>query len=271
METGYQLPVEPGNIQEARSGVNTITQMQKRIDGDNSFILLDSADMELSSLTNLARTDDVAILYIDRGEVTLVYDLKTYVLSEGMLLMKVPKVSVRLLSFSDDCHFTVFCFVPQFTITGGMHTQHLETITLIASDNPILILNTLTAATVSVLFWLLQKKGSSDEKTQLHDETIRNLFSVLILEIVSSIKKEVADIPSHYSRKVYLTFQFLRLLREHIKEQRGVNFYSHLLHVTPKCLSIYVKEITGKTSVEVIDEMVVDSFIEQCFNSKTEF
>jgi hypothetical protein len=248
METGYQLPVQVENIHESQRGVNTIIQMQKRFDRkDNSFILLDSADMELSSLMNPARTDDVAMLYIDKGEVTLVHDLKTYVLSEGTLLIKVPKVSVRLLNFSEDFHFKVFCFAPQFAIAGGMHTQHLETITLIASDNPVLILDTLTAATVSVLFWLLQKKGNLEEKAQLHDESIRHLFSVLILEIVSSIKRKVADIPSHYSRKVYLTFQFLRLLREHIKEQRSVNFYADLLYVTPKHLSMCVKEITGKT------------------------
>jgi len=258
METGHQLPVQTKNILELPRSINNIIQMQKRIDRqDNSFILVDSADAELSSLINPTVTDDVAMLYIDKGEVTLVHDLKTYVLSEGMLLMKVPKVPVRILNFSNDCHFKVFCFAPQFAIAGGMHTQHLETITLIASDNPVLILDTLTAATISVLFWLLQKKGNLDEKAQLHDESIRHLFSVLILEIVSSIKKKVADIPSHYSRKVYLTFQFLRLLRDHMKEQRSVNFYADLLHITPKHLSMCVKEITGKTCGEMIDEMVV--------------
>jgi len=232
--------------------------MQKENEGkDGSFILVDSAEMELSSLTSPAKRDDAAMLYIDKGEVTLVHDLKTYVLSEGMLLLKVPKSTVKLLSFSEDCHFKVFGFAPQFAIAGGIPTKHLETITLIASSNPVLILDSLTSATVGVLFWLLQKKGNSDEKAQWHDETIQHVFSLLILEIVSSIKIKIADNPSHYSRKVYLTFQFLRLLREHIKGQRSVNFYADLLYVTPKHLSMCVKEITGKTCGEIIDEMVV--------------
>ena len=101
------------------------------------------------------------------------------------------------------------------------------------------------------------EKGNSDEKTQWHDETIQHLFSVLILEIVSLIKRKISENPSHYTRKVYLTFQFLKLLREHIKEQRSVNFYADLLYVSPKHLSMCVKEIAGRTCGEIINEMVV--------------
>ena len=57
---------------------------------------------------NHAGTDAAAILYIEKGEVTLVHDLKTYILSKGMLLYKIPKGTVQLLSVSEDCHFKVF-------------------------------------------------------------------------------------------------------------------------------------------------------------------
>lgn len=258
METIHQLPAQVRNIQEAQGSCNTITEMQKKIDrNDSSFILVDSEEIELSSLVSPAKTDDAAMLYIDKGELTLVHDRKTYILSEGMLLFKVPKVTVRLLSFSKDCHFKVFSYAQQFAIAGGMPTKHFETITVIASENPVLMLDTLTAATVAVLFWLLHKKGSSDEKAQSHDETIQHVFSLLILEIVSSIKRKITDNSCHYSRKVYLTFQFLKLLREHIKEQRSVNFFADLMHVTPKHLSMCVKEITGKNCGGIIGEMVV--------------
>jgi AraC family transcriptional regulator, transcriptional activator of pobA len=257
METTHQLLAHVGNLHEARGGCNSITDTRKFDRKDSPFILVDSAEMELSSLMSAARTDDAAMLYIDKGEVTLAHDQKTYILSEGMLLLKLPKVTVQLLSFSEDCHFKIFCYAPQFAIAGGMPTRHFETITVMASNNPVLILDTLTAATVAVLFWLLQKKGSSDEKAQSHDETIQHVFSLLILEIVASIKRKLVDNPCHYSRKVYLTFQFLKLVREHIKAQRSVTFFADLLYVTPKHLSICVKEITGKNCGEIIGEMVV--------------
>jgi AraC-like DNA-binding protein len=258
MEARHQLPAQVGNMHEVWRRSNKITEVQNKTDRkDSSFILIDSAEMELSSLMSPVKTDDAAMLYIDKGEVTLMYNFKTRILSEGMLLLKVPKLTIQLLSVSEDCHFKVFCFAPQFAIAGGMPITHLDTITVIASNNPVLKLDTLTAATVTVLFWLLQKKGTPDERAQSHDEAIQHVFSLLILEIISLIKRKIADNPSHYSRKVYLTFQFLKLLREHIKEQRSVNFYGDLLYVTPKHLSMCVKEITGKTCGEIIDEMVV--------------
>jgi AraC family transcriptional regulator, transcriptional activator of pobA len=249
METKHQSAAQKSNI---------IAAMQNRIDRkDSSFMLVDSKEMELSSPIIPARTEDAAMIYIDKGEVTLLHDRKTYLLSEGMLLYKVPNIAVQILCCSEDCHFIVLCFATHFAIAGGMPTNHLETITVTASNNPVLTLDSLTAATVAVLLWLLQKKRISDEKAKSHDETIQHLFSLLILEIVSSIKSKIAENPCHYNRKVYLTFQFLKLLREHIKEQRSVTFFASLLHVTPKHLSTCVKEFTGKSCGEIIGEMVV--------------
>lgn len=191
MNTTQQSPAQVRSINEVQADCNSITELQTKRDGMNSsFLITDSAELELFPLMGLAGTEDAAILYIEKGEVTLVLDLKTYKLSKGMLLYKVPKVTVQLLSFSDDCHFKVFCFAPQFAIAGSMPITQLETIAGIASNNPVVTPDTLTAATVTVLFWLLQKKASWGEKSQSPDETMHHVFSLLMLEIVSSFKRE---------------------------------------------------------------------------------
>ena len=194
MNTIHQSPAQVRSRYEVPADGNSITELQTKRDGmDSNFLIIDSAEMELFPLMSLARTGDAAILYIEKGEVTLVLDLKTYKLSKGMLLYKVPKVTVQLLSFSEDCRFKVFSFAPPFAIAGSMPMTHLETVTVTASNNPVLILDTLTAATVTVLFWLLKKKASWGEKEQSHDETIQHVFSLLMLEIDSSFKRDIAS------------------------------------------------------------------------------
>jgi hypothetical protein len=194
MNTTYQSPAQVRSIFEVPVDGDHITELQTKSGGmNNTFLITDSAEMELFPLMRLAGTEDVAILYIEKGEVTLVHDLKTYILSKGMLLYKVPKVTVQLLSFSDDCRFKVFCFAPPFTMAGSMPITPLETVTVTASNNPVLILDTLTAATVTVLFWLLTKKASWGDKEQSHDETIQHVFSLLMLEIDSSFRKDIAS------------------------------------------------------------------------------
>ena len=196
MNTTHQLPFQAKSIYEDPAACNSITDTQTKSDGnDGAFSIVDSAELKLFPLMSLAGTDDVAILYIEKGEVTLRHDMKTYILSKGMLLYKVPKVTVQLLSFSEDCHFKVFCFTPQFAIKSNMPIKHLERIRMIASNNPVFPLDTLTAASVTVLFWLLQKKANWEEKAQSPDETVQHVFTLLILEIISSYKKSIADNP----------------------------------------------------------------------------
>jgi YesN/AraC family two-component response regulator len=121
----------------------------------------------------------------------------------------------------------------------------------------VLYLDTTSTPGIVTLLSLFQHKGSLNEKPPLYDESLRYAFSLLVLEIASIFNSKKIDMPSSVTRKEHLTFQFLKLLREHIKENRSVNFYANILYVTPKYLSKCVKEVTGKTCGEVIDEMVV--------------
>lgn len=50
---------------------------------------------------------------------------------------------------------------------------------------------------------------------------------------------------------------FLSLAKEHYKEQRGVKFYADKLCITPKYLSFLIKERSGKSCNEWIDDYVV--------------
>ena len=192
MNNTRQCPDQVRSIHEAPA-----PEIQIKTDRmDSSFVIVDSAEMKLFPFISVAQTDDAAILYIEKGEATLVHDHKTYLLSKGMILYKVPQVPLQLLSFSEDCHFKVFCFTPEFEIAGGMPVKHLDTIAVMAANNPVIMLDTLTAAAVTVLFWLIQKKLSWGEEAQPGDETVQHVFSLLILEIITSFKRKIEDNPS---------------------------------------------------------------------------
>ena len=199
MNPKHQSPAQVSSIYEDPTDCNSITEIQTKTDvNDSNFLIADSAEMKLFPLMSLAEKDDVAMLFIEKGEVTLEHDMKPYKLSKGMLLYKVPKATVRLLSFSEDCHFKVLSLAPQFAIAGNVPIKYLERVTAIASNNPILMLDTLTAASVTVLFWLLQKKVSWEEEAQSPDETIQHVLSILILEIITTHKRSKADKPYRY-------------------------------------------------------------------------
>ena len=51
--------------------------------------------------------------------------------------------------------------------------------------------------------------------------------------------------------------QFLDLLTEHHSQQRSVGFYASRLHITPKYMSSLIKEVSGRSAAQWIDEYVI--------------
>jgi YesN/AraC family two-component response regulator len=59
------------------------------------------------------------------------------------------------------------------------------------------------------------------------------------------------------TRHEALTEEFLNLVNMHYREQREVGFYAEKLHLTPKYLSKIVKQNSGKSANQCIDDTVV--------------
>jgi AraC-like DNA-binding protein len=64
-------------------------------------------------------------------------------------------------------------------------------------------------------------------------------------------------IKSKQTRKQELNLLFQNLVFHHYKEHRNVQFYADALYVSPKHLTETIKEVTGKTAGEWIDDAVV--------------
>jgi AraC-like DNA-binding protein len=224
---------------------------------DGLFYVIDSAEIR-SNLSDIPfKTDDAELIYVHRGEMTIRHDMNAYTLPAGALLIKARHATLQHLQLSDDCHFTIFGFTAQLATGMGAPLKQLETLMVLASKSPVALLEQAGSLAVAALLSLMKEKGRLKEKPLLYDESVRHAFSLLILEIVASVRQESAHPSVTLGRREHLTNRFLDLLRDHIREHRNVNYYAGILYVTPKYLSQSVKEVTGKTSGEIIDEMVV--------------
>jgi AraC-like DNA-binding protein len=224
---------------------------------DDLFYVIDSAEI-LSDLSNVPfKTDDAELIYIRSGELTIRHDMNAYTLPAGALLIKARNATLQHLHLSDDCHFTIFGFTSQLASGPGAPLRQLEALMVLASKSPVFLLEQAGSLAVAALLSLMKGKGRLKEKPMLYDQSVRHAFSLLILEIVSSVRQEITNPSVTFGRREHLTNQFLNLLRDRIREHRNVNYYAGILYVTPKYLSHSVKEVTGRTSGEIIDEMVV--------------
>lgn len=104
---------------------------------------------------------------------------------------------------------------------------------------------------------LLHQKDVAGEEHPFRKEVIHHSFNLFMFEMGALFKKYRQNEIVKLTRKEELLMSFIKILAQHFKEERSVQYYADLLFVTPKHLTKTVKEITGKTCGEFIDEMVI--------------
>ena len=91
--------------------------------------------------------------------------------------------------------------------------------------------------------------------TPFTDEVLENLYSVFILDLVDI--QDHALHPNHITRRTEdLFISFYALLRQHYVRHHDIAFYADRLSITTTYLSRIVRQVTGRTVVDYINQML---------------
>lgn len=133
----------------------------------------------------------------------------------------------------------------------GNHTTHDHT----------MLINDEEASILREYFNLLHRNSSSDERDGIIAKSIaRNLIAALTYQVVSMATKRIENLPEkklQHSRRTTYVNEFMRLVHENHLSQRSVAFYADKLFISPKYLSLIIKESTGRSATEIIDSYVI--------------
>ena len=89
------------------------------------------------------------------------------------------------------------------------------------------------------------------------DSVITHYIHILMLRVREIYRPHAKQITETASRAMKLTSQFKHLVEKNFINMREVKQYASLLHVTPKHLSEMVKEATGKSPKDLIQDMLL--------------
>jgi len=95
------------------------------------------------------------------------------------------------------------------------------------------------------------------EERIVSKEIIQSLLTALMYEVYAIYRTRIPRKEGVKNRKEMLFDQFIKLLSEHYKKERSVNYYANSLFVTPKHLSSVIKDVSAKTAGEWIDHFVL--------------
>lgn len=103
---------------------------------------------------------------------------------------------------------------------------------------------------------LHNRMGYPDETPHIKD-IIHNSFLSVIYDVFLVIEDRVTFPTRVIDSAAELTHRFITLVSDRFRIEKRVAYYANCLRITPRHLSQVVKQTTGKTAGEVIDDFVI--------------
>lgn len=192
-----------------------------------------------------------AICICTAGSCSIKVNLQHYDVESPMLVTLMPGQIVEGIDYSPNFDGITIVLSKRFIDMLNLPGWQQQYMTLF--NNPV---NTISQETLRNLqiFYTILHKAASDEENPFRLQVIENLIRVFFYGGVSKFRKLEG---STASSKNNIVERFMELVQEHYREERLIGFYADKLCITPKYLSKLIKEHTGRSAGEWIDNHVI--------------
>jgi AraC family transcriptional activator of pobA len=203
------------------------------------------------------RSDGYIIGMCTRGTAQVEVNLQVYEAQPGAMLLATPFHVLRIYDSSDDflCRFIVFS--KTFLTENNVNSHFLESFSYFKNASlPVIYPDKDDAEILLEIYSLIQQKLERDAHPY-RMEISRSILITLLYEIASIYEKQHVMIKGKQNRKQELNVLFQDLVFHHYKEHRNVQYYADALFVSSKHLTESIKDVTGRTAGEWIDDAVI--------------
>lgn len=225
--------------------------------GDVVLVHIDNFEAYLHKFQHPCRINAFFAIVCAHGELQLSSHLRDYTLQSGNLF--IAHSSVMQFHSCKDCEIYIASFTNDFIsdmqldkrlLTPPLMTLRRESHLIeVPMPNVERIRNAFTAL----------YKDFDGERTPLADMALKHLFCSLVYRLCDSIdtgntiilQNGVKDRSSEYLERL------MTLLVEHYRSERSVEFYAEKMHISPKHLSRVIRNLTGRSVHQWIDEFII--------------
>lgn len=222
----------------------------------NSLIVTDRVDVEL--FKSPCRIDAIIVLVCIGGEMDCSINLKHYRIGTDMILVNFPDDIIQIHS-AESLEAYAVLISSDFLTELEIDFKHRSDFYLDIRQKAVCLLPHAEIVTLKPYYMLLSDSiGRQRAETP---EVIRGLVQAFSYTVISLMRlfrqQEEAEETSGMDRNKQLFNKFMALVKLHHACARGVKFYADKLCLTPNYLSGVIKEYTGKTATEWVNEYVI--------------
>ena len=197
-----------------------------------------------------------AFMLVDKGWMTIYYNGRELTFHPNDLYTYSPGLPVDVIATSDDFHGLCLMADEHVTIEApSVHDLvHLAYLPIVQLHEP-----TQTLASDAAQHLIMKMReiiGYLHSDHIYKGEVFVMLYSIFLLDLQNAQQRAIVDrqIPQRVEE---IFIDFIRLLPRYFVEHHDIPFYASKLHITPVYLSRVVRQVTGRTVVDYINQMLL--------------
>jgi AraC family transcriptional activator of pobA len=228
--------------------------IQKEEDKNLSFRIFDLTNEYLKDYNQPHKKDHFFIIVIEKGTLQLHIEDKVHFLKPGKISVVFPEQVHFISDTSDDLKGKIILF-EEILFCSDILKNELSTYNVnLSTQLHCTILSSEDFQQSLYLISIIQ--GIYQQPSLIKKEQARFQIKIFLLGLIESVHglhpilyKETADKP------VYVRFK--KLLNEHYKQYRTVQYYANELAITPKKLNAITKKHCGETAIQAIHNRIL--------------
>lgn len=207
------------------------------------------------------RVDAMTAVICEKGKVRFTSNLKQYVLQENTLCINMPNTIVKIDEIEDSI-VHVMAFDENFLRDVHLDLRNLLPRFANILDNLCITILPEELDDIRQIFETIEREMETLSGKAYQKEILRGYTSIAIYKICAIFSRvmqmrETASIETVRNRREEYFREFMRHLQQHYCKERSLGFYASLLHITPKYLTTLIKQVSGRSVAEWIDECVI--------------
>ncbi len=224
---------------------------------DNDIALFDTESV-ISLYNGPTKLEVLTVGLCLEGTGAFNISLREFELSPGLMVIALPGQIIEQRCFSPDFK-GIFFAVSKNMLEVLPKIGNVLSLFLYLKDYPCLALHSHEQEVVKEYHMFIRKRLRNKEGVY-RKEVVMGLMQGFFFELYNILNNHVPAntvTVKNKSRKEYIFERFYEFLVESYQSERSVKFYADQLCLTSKHLSGVVKEVSGKTVGEWIDELVI--------------
>lgn len=198
-------------------------------------------------------------LLVKSGSVEIEINMERYIVEPSSLVV-IPYSAVFSLYGDGDVDICLLAFSTEFLHSININISAITLPNFAERQSPAQTLTKMEAEVMSHYYELMRINARAKVNQQIESNIAASLMAAMVYQQVQFRYKRIDTVSSakgqRSSRNSYV-HDFMKLVQVHYSRERGVSFYADKLCISPKYLSLLVKETTGKSAARWIDDFVL--------------